>query len=131
MAKLTLARRDAYLSHIRSGIKPDNLFSLRTAPLHMATLFPDSVLKKAKEDIASYERKGHSNSSHKNSHYHPYERPKKSHNNSKSDKPAWKTIGSRSHGRKHKGKSSNYSSRATKGQSLVNDNHWVAPMCAW
>ena len=33
MANLTLIRRDAYLSHLKSGIKPDTLAALRTAPL--------------------------------------------------------------------------------------------------
>ena len=44
MANLTLARRDSYLSHVKSGIKPDTLAALRTAPLQLATLFPDDVL---------------------------------------------------------------------------------------
>ena len=54
MANLTLARRDVYLAHLRFGIKPNTLAALRTAPLHMATLFPDNILKKAEEDIASF-----------------------------------------------------------------------------
>ena len=33
VANSTLARRDAYLSHLKAGIKPDTLASLRTAPL--------------------------------------------------------------------------------------------------
>ena len=33
MANLTLARRDSYLSHVKSRIKPDTLVALRTAPL--------------------------------------------------------------------------------------------------
>ena len=57
MVNLTLARRDAYLAHFRSSIKPDTLAALRTAPLHMATLFPYNVLKKAKEGIASLSAK--------------------------------------------------------------------------
>ena len=32
MGKLTLIRRDAYLSHLRTGIKPDTLTALRSAP---------------------------------------------------------------------------------------------------
>ena len=38
MANLTLTRRDAYLSHLKSGIKPDTLAAFRTAPLQQATL---------------------------------------------------------------------------------------------
>ena len=76
MANLTLARWDSYLSHLKTGIKPDTLAALRTAPLQMAMLFPDSVLKWAEEDIANVESKGHthSSSSHKKGYYHPYER---------------------------------------------------------
>ena len=40
VANTTLARRDAYLSHLKAGIKPDTLAALRTAPLQMTTLFP-------------------------------------------------------------------------------------------
>ena len=58
MANLTLTRGDSKIAHPRSGIKPDTA-ALRAAPLHMATLFLDNVLKKAKEDIAIIESKGH------------------------------------------------------------------------
>ena len=58
VANTTLARRDAYLSHLRTGIKPDTLAALRTAPLHITTLFPDNVLRQAEQDIASFESKG-------------------------------------------------------------------------
>ena len=51
MANATLARRDAYLDHLRSGIKQDT-FKL-AALWHLATLFMDSVLKKA-EDKSPY-----------------------------------------------------------------------------
>ena len=54
MGNLMLARRDAYLSHLRTGIKPDTLNVLRTAPLHIPTLFPDAAVKKAEEDIALF-----------------------------------------------------------------------------
>ena len=35
MGNLTLARRDAYLNHIRGGVKPDTIAALQTAPLHI------------------------------------------------------------------------------------------------
>ena len=53
-AKLTLPRRDSYVAHVRSGIKPDTLAAL-TAYLHIATLFPDTILKKAEDDFGSFE----------------------------------------------------------------------------
>ena len=52
-------RKDAYLAHLRSGMKPDTLAAIRTVPLHMAILFP----KRAEEDIAQYENKRYSGSS--------------------------------------------------------------------
>ena len=65
MANLTLARRDSYLSHVKSGIKLDTLAALRTAPLQLAMLFPDEVLKRAEDDILNFESKGHSSSQEK------------------------------------------------------------------
>ena len=77
MGNLILARRDAYLSHLRTGIKPDTRIALRTAPLHIPTLFPDSAIKKAEEDIAQFESKAHTGSTHSKGQYHPYERQDK------------------------------------------------------
>ena len=93
MGNLTLVRRDAYLSHLRTGIKQDTLTALRTAPLHLSTLFPDATIKRAEEDIAQFESKGQSTSGHGKGRYHPYERPEKKSGNrdSRPDKPAWKT----------------------------------------
>ena len=59
MGNFTLARRDAYLSHLRTGIKPDTLIALTTALLQIATLFPDSVVKKTEDDIAQFKSKVH------------------------------------------------------------------------
>ena len=41
LANMTLARRDAYLAHVKSGIKQDTLAALRQAPQHLSTLFSD------------------------------------------------------------------------------------------
>ena len=95
MGNITLARRDAYLSHLRTGIKPDTLNALRTGPLHINTLFPDSALRKAEEDMVSFESKGHSSAGHSKGRYHPYERSDKSadsRSEAKPDRPAWKNI---------------------------------------
>ena len=72
MGNLTLARQDAFLSHVNNGIKPDTLAALRTAPLHVATLFPDSVIKRAEDEIAQS-----ISSSKGKGRYHPYERSEK------------------------------------------------------
>ena len=112
MGNLTLVRRDAYLSHLRTGIKQDTLTALRTTPLHLPTLFPDDTIKRAEEDIAQFESKGHSTSGHS-----PYERPDKKTGNrdSRQDKPAWKTIGKKQY-KKGKGRATSFSSRPAKGQ---------------
>ena len=45
MAIVTLLRKDSYLAYLKAGIKANMLAALRTAPLHLSTLFPDSVIK--------------------------------------------------------------------------------------
>ena len=111
MGNLTLVRRDAYLSHLRTGIKPDTLTALRSAPLHISTLFPDSVIKRAEEDIAQLESKGHAGGSHNKGRYHPYERQDKRSVNrdSRPEKPAWKTIG-RKQFKRGRGRTTTFSS---------------------
>ena len=49
MANLTLACRDSYLEFIHGGVKPDTLAALRTAPVHLHSLFPDSLLVTAED----------------------------------------------------------------------------------
>ena len=117
MGNLTLVRRDAYLSHLRTGIKPDTLTALRSAPLHISTLFPDSVIKRAEEDIVQLESKGHAGGSHAKGRYHPYERQDKRSVNrdSRSEKPAWKNIG-RKQFKRGRGRTTTFSSRPAKGQ---------------
>ena len=51
MANLTLTRRDCYLSHLKSGIKPDTLAALRTAPLQLATLLLSSGRRRILQGI--------------------------------------------------------------------------------
>ena len=82
---LTLACRDAYLNHLKTGIKPDTLATLRTAPLQIPTLFPDTVIKLAEKEIAHFENKGQASSSHSKGWYYPYE-----HTEKRSDNPALK-----------------------------------------
>ena len=114
-ANTTLAHRDSYLSHLKTGIKPDTLATLRTAPLHIPTLFPDEALRQAEQDIANFESKGQLHAG-KKGRFHPYERPDKWADNKKPDQPAWKNIGNRGQSKKARGKASYYSSRSAKGQ---------------
>ena len=100
MGNLTLARHDAYLNHVKNGIKPDMLAALRTAPLHISTLFPDAAIKRAEEEIAQYDNKGQStsSSSRQKGRFHPYERTDKraeGRSEAKQERPAWKNIGRR------------------------------------
>ena len=114
VANSTLARRDAYLSHLKSGIKPDTLAALHTAPLQMTTLFPDEVLKQAEQDIATFESKNQPLSS-KKGRFHPYERTEKRSDNRKPEHPAWKNLGHRGQGKKGRDKASHYTPRPAKG----------------
>ena len=120
MGNFTLAHRDAYLNHMKNGIKPDMLAALRTAPLHISTLFPDAVIKRAEEEIAYYDNKGQSTSSSSRIRgwYHPYERSEKrseGRSETKQERHVWKNIG-RWQFRGGMGKDSNFSSRPAKGQ---------------
>ena len=60
MGNLTLARKDSYLTRVKTGIKLNTFAAVRPAPLQAGTLFPDSVLKCAEDDIAHCESKGQS-----------------------------------------------------------------------
>ena len=99
MANATLLRRDSYLSYLKAGVKADTLNALRTAPLHQDTLFPDSTVKRAEEDIAAFD-KGRSSSVYKSHRYHPYERQEQT-SEKKQNRPAWKNL-SRSQRRRNK-----------------------------
>ena len=72
MANLTLARRDSYLEFLHGGVKPDTLTALRTAPVHLNSLFPDSLLVKAEDEISCSEESRSSGSVHrKPGRFHP------------------------------------------------------------
>ena len=104
---------------MKSGIKQDTLASLCQAPMDLPTLFPDSILKKAEDDISKFEDKGYSHASIsgcKDSRYDPYKRADQSSYESKSGKPVWKNIG-RAHKKKGRIQTGKFSSRQAKGQS--------------
>ena len=112
MANTTLLRHDSYLAYLKAGVKANTLHALRTAPLQLDTLFQDSVVKRAEEDITGFD-KGRSSSVYKGRRYHPYER-QDSKTDSRQERPAWKNL-SRTQRRKQKGRHQ-YSSRPAKGQ---------------
>ena len=119
MANLTLARRDSYLEFIRGGVKPDTLTALRTSPVHLLSLFPDSLLVKAEDEISrSEERRSMGNTQRKPGRFHPYvpSSTKPSHQpDRKPTIPAWKQIRDRQTGQKGGGKASNFNQKPAKG----------------
>ena len=88
VANMTLARRDAYLAHVKAGIKQDTLSALRKTPIHLDKLFPD---QRAEEDIVQHEYKGRSaqpSSNYRKEHFHPYQRSDMGARDQRSGKPA-------------------------------------------
>ena len=118
MANATLLRWDSYLSYLKAGVKADTLNALRTAPLQLDTLFPDSTVKRAEEDISGFD-KGRPTSVYKSRRYHPYER-QEPRSDKRQDRPAWKNL-ARTQRRKNKG-SSNTHPDQPRASSRVNDN---------
>ena len=119
MTNFTLARRDSYLEFIHGGVKPDTLTALRTAPVHLHSLFQDSLLVKAEDEISHSEEGCSSGSSHrKPRHFHPYassngrstQQPDR-----KPTTPAWKQIRDWQLGQKGRGKASNFTQKPAKG----------------
>ena len=119
MANLTLARRDSYLEYIRGGVKPDTLTALRTSPVHLLSLFPDSLLVKAEDEISrSEERRSAGTTQRKPGRFHPYvpSNGRSSHQpDRKPTQPAWKQIRDRQTGQKGGGKASNFTQKPAKG----------------
>ena len=52
MGNITLLRRDAYLDHLKTGIKPDTWCALRNSSLSFSGLFPDDMVRRAEEEIS-------------------------------------------------------------------------------
>ena len=55
MGNVTLLRQDAYLDHLKQGIKPDTWCALRNSPLNSSGLFPDDMVRRTEEEIAKSE----------------------------------------------------------------------------
>ena len=73
MANFTLACRDSYLEYLHAGVKQDTLTALRTAPVHLHSLFPDQLITKAEEEICRSEERRSSGQSHRRQgSFHPY-----------------------------------------------------------
>ena len=95
MANFTLARRDSCLEYLHAGVKQDTLTALRTAPVHLHSLFPDQLITKAEEEICRSEERCSSGQPHRRrGRFHPYAPSDRSANqpDRKSSNPAWKQI---------------------------------------
>ena len=127
MANLTLARRDSYLEFIRGGVNPDTLTALRTAAVHLHSLFPDSLLVKAEDEISRSEERRSSGSSHrKPGLFNPYASASGRSTQQldrKPTTPAWKQIRDQQLGQKGRGKTSPKS--RPRVQREVTDNFYV------
>ena len=127
MANLTLAHRDySYLEFIRDGVKPDTLTALRTAPVHLHSLFLDSLLVKAEDEISRSEERRSSGSIHrKPGRFHPYA-SSSGRSTQQSDRkpttPAWKQIRDRQLDRKVVVKPQTSPKSRPRVQREVNDN---------
>ena len=55
LSNLVLLRRDAYLDHVKTGVKQDTMNHLRNAPLFRYGLFPDAAIVTAEQEIHKHE----------------------------------------------------------------------------
>ena len=109
MGNITLLRWDAYLDHLKQGVKPDTWCALRNSPLNSSGLFPDDVVRRAEEEIAKADterratqpRLGHGGyGSKKQNRYQPYpggwnrnQEPSRPTQAQDSEVPAWRSFG--------------------------------------
>ena len=102
MANFTLARRDSYLEYLHAGAKQDTLTALRTAAIHLHSLFPDNLLSKAEDEMSrSEERRSAGQSHRKPGRFHPYaSNDRSSHQLDRKTVPVWKQIRERQQGKK-------------------------------
>ena len=61
MANLKLLRRDSYLHQLRYSVKPNTVLALRTAPVHLDTLFPESLVIRAEKEVGDYDGRRQTN----------------------------------------------------------------------
>ena len=107
------------MARVTSGLKQDTLAALRQASLDLPTLFPESVLKRAEDDIGRFEEKGrcHGQSGvRRDNRFHPYRWSDRQTQEQRSGRPAWKQLG-HFNSKKRGGRQSNqFSSRLARGQ---------------
>ena len=129
MANFTLAHRDSYLEYLHAGVKQDTLTELRTAPVHLQSLFLDQLIIKAEEEVFRSEERRSSGQSHrKQGHFHPYASNDRSTQQPdwKSSIPAWKQI--RQTGKERLWQAFHFLRNRPRVLNHVNDNYCV---CYW
>ena len=118
MANFTLARWDTYLEYLHAGVKQDTLTTLRTAPVHLNSFFPDQLITKAEEEICRSEERRSSGQSHRRQgRFHPCAPSDRSANppDRKSGNPARKQISDGQQAKKSRVKPSTFSQKLPKG----------------
>ena len=113
------------------------LTALRTAPIHLQSLFPNQLLIKAEEVSRSEENRSSSQSHRKHGRFHPYaSNDRSSHQlDQKSAIPAWKQIRECQQGKKVCGKPSTFSqkpakvSKPRKWELLCKVCYWAEGLC--
>ena len=122
MGNITLLRRDAYLDHLKPGIKPNTWCALCNSPLKSSGVFLDDMVHRAEEEIAKADtehRTTQPGSRHggygslKQHRYQPYQgswncsqesnRPTPTAQDA--EVPAWRSFGMRSRNNRGRGRS--------------------------
>ena len=141
MVYITLLRRDAYLDHLKHGIKLDTWCALHNSPLNSLGLFPDDMVHRAEEEIAKAETErratqpgsGHGGyGSRKQNRYQPYqggwnrnqETNRPAHTIHDTEVPAWHSFG-RNRNNRGRGRGASSGGRNPKGITK-NDNYCVS-----
>ena len=110
MGNITLLRRDAYLDHLKHGIKPDTWCALSNSALNSSGLFPDDMVRRAEEEIVKAETEcratqpgsGHGGySSRQQNRYQPYQSTRSYNQETNrpaptaqdTEVPAWRSFG--------------------------------------
>ena len=106
--------------------RQDTLTALRTAPIHLHSLFPDSLLGKAEDEVSRSKERRSAGQSHRKPGLSTHMLPMTGLLINRTGKlPAWKQIREHQQGKKGRGKPSTFSQKPAKDSSRVNDNYCV------
>ena len=137
LANLILIRRDAYLEHVKPGIKQDTWLHLRNAPMFGYGLFPDAVIATAEQDIIKHEASGTALSSGPGvsqqsswrtaNRYRPYDRRDHRPTGGAQEQQPWRQFsGHRNRGR-GRGRVRTLVSLVQRDTKFLNDNYCMVP----